>query len=74
MASVSAEYLYIIQPCSAVESNRNLFKFGMSTDNPMGKRFRGYENGSRVWLIVIMNNAAKAEGELLQLLRLPSPS
>ena len=69
MAVFGAEYLYIIQPCSAVESNRNLFKFGKTTNDPLKKRLTGYEKGCRIWLIIIMNNVHEAERNLLQLFR-----
>ena len=69
MATIEAEYLYIIQPCSAVESNRNLFKFGMSAKDPIKYRLTHYEKGCRIWFIIIMNDAYTAEQDLLRIFR-----
>ena len=69
MAYIQAEYLYVIQLRGDAEAGRNIFKFGMSTQDPTANRFRGYEKGSRIWLVIIMNNAHDAEQEILKILR-----
>ena len=69
MAYIQAEYLYVIQLKGDAEAGRNIYKFGMSTKDPTANRFRGYEKGARIWLVIIMNNAHDAEQEILKILR-----
>lgn len=60
MATAEGEYLYIVQEREDVLANRNIFKFGRTSQNP-NDRIVHYPKGSRPWMIVIMNDSQKHE-------------
>ena len=68
MGEVSGDYLYIIQEREDVRANRNIYKFGRTSQTPK-KRFNNYPKDSRVWLIIIMNNIVDSETNLKRLFK-----
>ena len=69
MSEVKGEYLYIMQEREDARANRNLFKFGRTAKDPFMNRFKDYPKCSRWWLIIIVDNAVKAETELKRIFK-----
>ena len=70
MSTADGEYLYIVQLCEDVLANRNVYKFGMTKQaNPYDRISPGYSKGSRIWMVIITNNARDQETELKQLFK-----
>ena len=69
MSEVKGEYLYIMQEREDARANRNLFKFGRTAKDPFMNRFKDYPKCSRWWLIIIVDNATKAETELKRIFK-----
>ena len=63
MSNFLGEYLYIVQPHEEVFGSNNIYKFGFTAQTP-NDRMKGYPKNSRLWMVVIMQNARNHESVL----------
>ena len=63
------EYIYLIQERESIRCNDNIFKIGMSEQRVPMKRLHHYPKGSKLWIMVIVDNASEAEKDLLKIFR-----
>ena len=63
------EYIYLIQERESIRCNDNIFKIGKSVQNIPMKRLHHYPKGSKLWIMVIFDNASEAEKDLLNIFR-----
>ena len=60
-----SEGLYLLQEERFIESNKNIYKIGRSSN--IYNRVNSYENGTIVYLIIECNNSEKNEAELIKI-------
>jgi len=60
-----SEGLYLLQEERFIESNKNIYKIGRSSN--IYNRINSYENGTIVYLIIECNNSEKNEAELIKI-------
>ena len=60
------EYIYLIQERESLRCNDNIYKIGKTKQSPM-KRVKSYPKGSKLWILIIVNDATSSETDLLRI-------
>lgn len=58
------EYIYLLQERESLRCHDEIYKIGRTKQEGMS-RIKNYPKGSKVWLMIIVNDSVKAENDLL---------